>query len=131
MKPTTQPPPRPNPVRLRQVSDGRLPQYVTPDRRFTVTRNPAEPGVRFEDSGYDVVDTQRRNVLGHGHTNRVRVYELADARAVIDKVLRVEWLGELQRYIDTERRAAGMPTVAEEAATRIRLQRTGLGRVAP
>lgn len=123
-----QPPPRPEPVRLRQVRADRLPQYVTPDGRFTVTRNPASPGVPFEDSGYDVVDTARRNVLGHGHTNRVRVYELADARAVIDRVLKVEWLGDLQRYIDAERRAAGMPTVAEEAAARSRAERTEIGR---
>lgn len=127
---TSNPPPRPELPKLHPArTAGKFTQHATCDGRFTVTRNPSEPGVPFEDSGYDVVDTRRANILGHGHTNRVRVYELLDARYVIHRVLVLEWLAELQRYQDAQRRALGMPTVVEEAQARMRAERTGLGQV--
>lgn len=124
--PTAPQPPRR--TTLRRVAAGRLPAFLDRTSRFTVTRNPAERGVPFEDSGYDVVDTKRRNILGHAHTNRVRVYELDDARAIIDRVLRVEYLAALQRFIDGQRAAMGLPSIAEEAATRSRRERTEFAR---
>lgn len=129
MRHTDNPPPRPQPPPLRQTAAGKLPAYTAHGGRFTITRNPSSTGVPFEDSGYDVVDTRRANILGHAHTNRVRVYELHDARAVIHRVLLLEWLGELQRYQDAQRRALGMPTVVEAAQARMRAERTGLGQV--
>lgn len=124
MNPTTAPS-KPRPVTLRRTRDGRLPAYTALSGRFTVTRNPAEPGVPFCDSGFDVVDTRGANILGHAHTNRTRVYDLDDARGVIEVVLRREYLYNLQRFIDAERERMGLPTIAEDAAARSRRQRTG------
>jgi hypothetical protein len=129
-------PQRPRRCSLVRHRGGRLPQYVTADMRFVLTRNPGErghggePGVPFEDSGYQLVDTKRANILGSGHSNEVRVYELDDARALIDRVRDLEWLADVQRFHDTERKTLGLPTVAEEAAARSRRQRTGIDEVA-
>lgn len=110
---TKQAPTRPAPVRLTQAATGRYPAYLSDDNRFVITRNRPEPGITYEDSGYDIVDTARRDVLGHPGTNRVRVYEFTDIRPVIDRVRRVEYLAALQRYEDAQARAAGRPTLAE------------------
>ncbi len=126
MTTTSKAPNRPGPVVLRRMTGGRLPSYITHDSRFTVSRNPAEPGVPFEDSGYDIVDTRRAGILGHLGDNRARVYELDDARGIIGRVLKIEYLYALQRHLDAERRDAGLPTIAEEAATRSRAQRLGV-----
>jgi hypothetical protein len=115
-------PAAPGPVRLTALDLGRLPRYVAVDGRFTVDRNPAEPGVPFEDTGYRVLDTARAGILGHGE-NEVRVYELADARAVIRKVLRVEHADALRRWDDDRRRAEGRPTALAEAEQRARASR--------
>lgn len=100
------PPTRPaSTVLHRAPGCGRLPAYTAHDGRFVITRNPATREVAFADSGWTVTDGRRANVLGHPGVNAVRVFELDDVRAVLDKVMRREYLAALQRYLD--RGAAG------------------------
>lgn len=119
-------PAAPAPTRLIKTAVGRYPAYRTADGRFTVTRNHPSRGVTYEDSGLDVVDTAGRNILGHATTNTVRVYEVDDAAAVIDRVRRVEYLADVQRWHDAEQRAAGLPTTVEAAQARMRDERANL-----
>jgi hypothetical protein len=117
----------PRPAVLRRLTGGKLPTFTDADSgRFHVARNDSSPGTPFEDSGYTVVDTARANILGHGHTNTVRVFELEDVRAVIDRVLHVEYLARLQRWIDAEDRRMGRPTVYERAKAAIEANRAGV-----
>jgi hypothetical protein len=122
---TKQPTP-PAPVRLVKIEGGRYPRYQTPDGRFTVTRNRPDRDTCYEDSGFAVVDTAARNILGHGHSNTVRVFEIEDAKAMIAAVLRVEYLARVQAWSDAERRAMGLPTVVEAAQARMREDRASL-----
>jgi hypothetical protein len=126
MPATTNPPPRPTPVRLDKIEGGRYPRYRSRDGRFTITRRRPDRDTPYEDSGFDVVDTAGRNVLGHAHTNHVRVFEVEDAKAIIDRVLDVEWLGKVQSFHDAECRRAGIPTVVEREQARMREDRSAL-----
>lgn len=119
-------PTRPAPVRLTQTATGRYPAYVSDDGRFTVTRNRPTPEILYEDSGYDIVDTAGRDVLGHPGTNRVRVYETTDFRPIIDRVRRVEHLAAVQRWEDAQARAAGRPTVTEQRQAEMTADRKSL-----
>jgi hypothetical protein len=119
-------PRQPRPTTLRRVVAGRLPEYHSADKRFTAVRNPATRQVPFEDSGYTVTDTRKANILGDARSNRVIVFELDDVRAVCDRVLHVEYLARLQRWIDSEDRAMGRPTVYERAKAASTADRTGV-----
>lgn len=130
MPTTTNPPKQPAAVRLDKVESGRYPRYRTRDGRFTLTRNRPDREVTYEDSGFDLVDTAGRNVLGHAHTNTARVYEIEDAKALIARVLHIEWLGAVQAWSDSKCRAAGVPTVVEREQARMRRERVSLGALA-
>jgi hypothetical protein len=126
-QPPRSPPPVPAPF-----ASTRSRAADTPDTRPATPGSPS-PAAAYEDSGFDVVDTARRNVLGHGHTNTVRVFEVDDAKAVIARVLDVEWLGAVQSFHDAECRRAGIPTTVEREQARMRAARAALPavRVAP
>jgi len=117
-------PERPAPVQLRCLDDGTADSpavWRTLDGRFVITRR--EPTREIPHVTFVVVDTARANILGNAHDNRVVVFELADARAMIDRVLYREWGGAVQRWLDAQRRAAGRGTLAEEVADLRRRQR--------
>jgi hypothetical protein len=69
--------------------------------RFVAVRH--EPTSDVPVVHYIVEDTHRANILGHGHTNRVRVFSLIDASALTHRVLLREWAAAVDAW---ERRAA-------------------------
>lgn len=95
------PPPKPTPCELTRTAAGRYPAYVTGDGRFTVVRNRATDELPYAEAGFTITDTATADLLGHD--NSARVWELDDARALIDRVYRIEWARRVQRFEDSRR----------------------------
>jgi len=91
---TAQPPAPPKPVHLTPGETRGT--WTAVDGRFTITTYRAGRGATADEreqqaaGALDIVDTARRNILGHVGTDTARVYDREDAVGAITRVLRIE-----------------------------------------